>query len=304
MVYNPVKPRCLGVSSLKNIEVEPLIDYIDWKIFFRVWRLIGDYSFLNTNNKDQWLKRFSVSERERAGQVFDLWNDAQQLLRDFIDKKRIQINAVVGLFDAMSDGECIIVKKDNKKIQLPMFRQQNADEREFCLSLADFIAGSDDYIGTFAVAVHLEQATTIDDEYFSLLQMSLMDRLVEATAEWLHEQIRTEYWGFASNESLSVEDMKRSCFQGIRPAIGYPSLPDQSLIFEMEKLLPLQDVGIVLTENGAMKPSSSVCGFVFAHPQARYFRIGRISQSQFLEYANRRGIPCEKLEKFIGLEIV
>lgn len=305
MMYKPIKPRYLGVSLLKNIEVKQLINYIDWKFFFRTWRLIGDYSCLITNeniNREQWLSKFTISEHERAKQIFDLWKDTQQLLKDFIDKKQIQINALVGMFDAFSDRESIVVKKNNEEILLPMFRQQCANEDGFCLSLADFIAGSDDYIGVFAVAVHLEK--DVGDEYCSLLQTSLRDRLVEAATEWLHEQIRKYYWGFALNESLSFEEMKQSHFQGIRPAVGYPSLPDQSIIFEVEKLLPLQEVGISLTENGAMNPSSSICGFVFAHPQSRYFRIGQVSRSQFIEYANRRGISCERLEKFIGLEIV
>lgn len=298
----------MGVSLLTGIEVKPLIRYIDWKFFFKTWRLIGDYSALiSTENitKEQWLSRFDVKEKERAEQVFCLWNDARQQLNKLFDEHKIQINAVIGLYEAASDGESIIVKNGAENVVLPMLRQQQEDETGNCLSLADFIADAGDYIGAFAVAVHLHgnQVPLLDD-YTMLLQKSLADRLAEATAEWVHEQIRKTYWGFASTESLSVEEMMQSRFQGIRPAVGYPSLPDQSLLFEMRKLLPLHTIGIELTENGAMNPSSSVCSLVFAHPKSRYFRIGKISQTQFDGYALRRGLPCEVLKKFMGLEIV
>ena len=230
-----------------------------------------------------------------------MWNDAQSLLNELIAKKSLQVNATFGLFEAMSDGENIIVKSEENVI-LPMFRQQYLDDAEYCLSLADFVAQEDDYIGLFAVVVHSE--AVVADEYKSLLKQSLLDRLAEATTEWLHEQIRKKYWGFAAKEVLTIEDMKQSRFQGIRPAVGYPSLPDQSLIFKIGEILPLQEIGIELTENGAMIPSSSICGMVFAHPNSRYFRIGRISKTQFKDYATRRGISCEELERFVGLEIV
>lgn len=303
MAYKPTRPNQLGISSLKNIEVRQLVNYIDWKFFFRTWRLLGDYSFLISNKltKGQWLCRFDDLEQERANQVFDLWNDAQSLLNELIAKKSLQVNATFGLFEAMSDGENIIVKSEENVI-LPMFRQQYLDDAEYCLSLADFVAQEDDYIGLFAVVVHSE--AVVADEYKSLLKQSLLDRLAEATTEWLHEQIRKKYWGFAAKEVLTIEEMKQSRFQGIRPAVGYPSLPDQSLIFKIGEILPLQEIGIELTENGAMMPSSSICGMVFAHPNSRYFRIGRISKTQFKDYATRRGISCEELERFVGLEIV
>ena len=308
MSYKPLTPRKMGVSLLTGIEVKPLIRYIDWKFFFRTWRLIGDYSALiSTENitKEQWLNRSDVKEKERAEQVFDLWSDARQQLNKLLDEHKIRINAVVGLYEAASDSENIMVKNGAENVVLPMLRQQQEDERGNCLSLADFIADAGDYIGAFAVAVHLhENQVPLSDDYTMLLQKSLADRLAEATAEWVHEQIRKTYWGFASDESLSVEEMMQSRFQGIRPAVGYPSLPDQSLLFKMQKLLPLHTIGIELTENGAMNPSSSVCSLVFAHPESRYFRIGKISQAQFGGYAVRRGMACEVLEKFMGLEIV
>jgi hypothetical protein len=149
-----------------------------------------------------------------------------------------------------------------------------------------------------------EKEDAQSDPYKILLLQTLSDRLVEASAEWLHEQVRKKIWGFAKNEQLSVEDMKRSKYQGIRPAIGYPSLPDQSLIFEMKEILPLQKIGIEITENGAMFPASSVCGLIFSNPKSEYFMIKAISKEQFEDYAKRRGISADKLKRFVRVEIV
>ncbi|MBO7316853.1 MAG: hypothetical protein J6U44_06820, partial [Paludibacteraceae bacterium] len=202
------------------------------------------------------------------------------------------------------DENIYIGTQDGEK-KLPMLRQQTLNEKGFCFSLADFLDAEHNYIACFATSVQQQSPLKNDaDPYNTLLLQTLSDRLVEATTEWLHEQVRKTIWGFAPNENISIEDMKRSRYQGIRPAIGYPSLPDQSLIFEMAEILPLHKIGISLTENGAMNPASSVCGLIFSNPRAEYFMIKAISKEQFEDYSSRRGIAVDELRRFVRVEIV
>ncbi len=308
MNFRFVRPKNMGITRLKNIAVEQLVAYIDWKFFFRTWRLVGNYSGIETLCDctaccEKWLLQFSENERAQAHEALHLWRDAQALLQRLTAEKLVNVEAAVGLFPAQSDGENITLHTENGDFLLPMLRQQEPNDEGFCLSLADFVANYD-FLGAFAVAVHLVGEKNNNDDYDSLLLQSLLDRLAEAAAEFLHERVRKDLWGFAADEQLSVDEMKRSLFVGIRPAVGYPSLPDQSLLFELARVLPLNDLGIELTENGAMCPSSSVCGLIFAHPAARYFRIGRISQEQLQDYARRRAMSVEELSKFISAEII
>ncbi len=298
----------MDVTRLRNLAVEQLVTYIDWKFFFRTWRLAGNYSGIESvcdcsACQEKWLLQFAENERKQAREALHLWRDAQALLQRLINEKSVKIEAAVGLFAAQSDGENITLHTETGDVLLPMLRQQEPNEDGFCLSLADFVA-ENDFLGTFAVAVHFVGDKNIGDDYDALLLQLLLDRLAEAAAEFLHERVRKDLWGFAADEQLSVDEMKRSLFVGIRPAVGYPSLPDQSLVFELARVLPLHDLGIELTENGAMRPSSSVCGLIFAHSAARYFRIGRISQQQLQDYARRRAMSAEQLQKFISAEII
>ena len=139
-----------------------------------------------------------------------------------------------------------------------------------------------------------------DDPYMRMLAQTLADRLAEATAERLHEQVRKEFWGYAPEEQLSIPEMLAERFQGIRPAVGYPSLPDTSLNFIIDRLLDMQGIGIRLTEHGAMRPHASVSGLMISHPQARYFNLGKIGDDQLADYADRRGIPVEMMRKFLA----
>jgi len=139
--------------------------------------------------------------------------------------------------------------------------------------------------------------------YDSILVKTLSDRLAEATSEWLHTQVRQKYWGYAADENLTIKEMLKTQYKGIRPAVGYPSLPDQSIIFALDRLLKFNDIGITLTENGAMFPNASVCGIYFAHPQSKYFMIGKIDENQFNGYATRRGMKPEVLRKWMAANL-
>jgi cobalamin-dependent methionine synthase I len=142
-----------------------------------------------------------------------------------------------------------------------------------------------------------------DDAYRRMLVQTLADRLAEATAERLHEQVRKEFWGYAPNEKLSIRQLHNEEFQGIRPAVGYPSLPDQSVNFILDELLDMAQIGINLTENGMMMPHASVSGLMLAHPASRYFSVGKIDEEQLKDYASRRGMPVEQMRRFLGANI-
>jgi cobalamin-dependent methionine synthase I len=159
-------------------------------------------------------------------------------------------------------------------------------------------------VGVFASTIDADaEASAADDPYRHLLVQTLSDRLAEAATERLHEYVRKEMWGYAPDEHLSIPQMLLEKFQGIRPAVGYPSLPDQSVNFIIDKLLDLGSIGISLTENGAMKPHASVCGLMFAHPAAEYFAVGRIADDQLHDYARRRGISADDVRKFLSANL-
>ncbi len=248
-----------------------------------------------------------AKNKEKAKEALKLFRDAQAMLRQIIENQSLNINAVFGLFAARSENEDIVlIDKQKKEHHLPMLRQQEmkTDSLHY-LSLSDFISPVKDKVGLFAVCVQgadvLEKSLENDGDMFNaLLVKSLADRLVEAAAEWLHEQVRKNFWGYAKNETLSIEDMRRSRYQGIRPAVGYPSLPDQSLIFRINELIPLAQTGISLTENGAMLPHSSICGMMIAHPESSYFMVGKIGEDQLADYARRSGKSTEEMRKWLG----
>ena len=190
-------------------------------------------------------------------------------------------------------------------------RQQQSDTDYLCLS--DFISPQNhstdscllspvSQIGVFATSVSHGLETDFDaDPYQKMMMQLLADRLAEATAERMHEEVRKRYWGYAKDENLSIPEMQIEKFQGIRPAVGYPSLPDTSLNFVLDELLDMKQIGIRLTESGAMKPHASVSGLMMAHPKARYFSIGKIGEDQLHDYARRRGVPAEVLRKWLNL---
>ncbi|MBR2261932.1 MAG: 5-methyltetrahydrofolate--homocysteine methyltransferase [Paludibacteraceae bacterium] len=300
-MYKPITPQFIGRKILSHIDFLPVLQRIDWRYFFYAWRLTGNYKGLETlcdceACKVQWLLRFSPEEKEKANEAYQLMKDAKEILRKGIVEKIFDLSAILLFAKAHSQGEGILLTdKEGKELYLPMLRQQHPSERNgYCLSMTDFISPKEDFIGLFAVSVHggdewAERVRTEGDDYTSLLIKSVADRLAEATAEWLHEEIRSNYWGYA----------KTTGAEGIRPAFGYPSLPDLSLLFEANKLLHLEDIGIFISENGAMKPNATICGLHISHPEATYFMIGKIGADQKEDYAKRRGLSTTELGKWL-----
>ena len=266
------------VFSYTIDEVEP---YINWLYFYHAWQM------------------GQKSEAERQ----ELRDDARQMLRDFAE--RYHTHAVVGIYEANSDGDDLIVGGE----RVPLLRQQSPDPQTgACLSLADFVrpveSGVTDTVGLFAATVDVMMETShADDPYARMLAQTLADRLAEATAEKLHQHVRTSLWGYARDERLTMQQLHAEAFQGIRPAVGYPSLPDTSLNFIFDRLLRFGEIGIRLTEHGAMRPHASVSGMMMAHPAARYFNLGKIGEDQLRDYARRRGLPVEICRKFLAANL-
>ncbi len=289
MSYIPFKPATLGLVTLKNINLHEIVPFIDWVFFFMAWRMSGKYEGIETVHdclscKVKWLQR------------------------EIVDKNIVTINANFGIFNAYSQDDDIIIEHDKMQTKLPMLRQQHAATDGFCYSLADFIAPQDDYLGVFATTVSgVEEYAALfekdDDVYRSILAKTLSDRLAEAAAEWVHAEVRRKYWGYATDENLSIKEMLKTQYSGIRPAVGYPSLPDQSIIFELDPILHFDEIGITLTENGAMFPNASVCGLYFAHPKSKYFMVGKVDEIQFADYAKRCGKDPQVLRKWMAANL-
>jgi len=313
MKYIPVKPNTLGLIKLVDINLREIVPFIDWVFLFMAWRMSGKYEGIETVHdclscKMSWLLQFPEADRPKAEEALKLYKDAQEMLRQMLDEKIVTVNASFGVFQSYALDDDIFIEHDGETITLPMLRQQHPATDGFCYSLADFVATENDYVGAFATTIQGVEAFAgefekDDDVYHSILAKTLSDRLAEAAAEWLHYKVRREYWGYAADESLSVKDMLKTQYSGIRPAVGYPSLPDQSIIFELEPLLKFNEIGIKLTENGAMFPNASVCGLYFAHPQSKYFMIGKIDENQFADYAKRSGKTTQKLRKWMAANL-
>jgi cobalamin-dependent methionine synthase I len=274
-----------------SYDISELIPYINWPYFFFAWQVK------------------EPSEKDRLRQ------EAEAFLQQLEGKYHAY--GLFELFDAHSDGDDIVVGKKGVRSQesvvsrIPCLRQQQGNPPYLCLSdfLPSHIISTDSCLLTpvsskicvFASSVSLGLETDFDaDPYQKMMAQLLADRLAEAAAERMHEQVRKEYWGYAKDENLSIPEMLVEKFQGIRPAVGYPSLPDTSLNFVLDDLIDMKQIGIRLTESGAMKPHASVSGLMLAHPEARYFSIGKIGEDQLRDYAHRRGLPLELCRKFLA----
>lgn len=289
--------------------ISDIIDYINWLYFFHAWGLPVKFTSIAKIHacdacRASWIASFPLAEQEKAREAARLFTDAQHQLSRLTPYTTI--HAKVELFDANAQGDDIVLyinKEDkNQRFILPMLRQQHPDADGFCLCLADFLRpiaqGVKDRVGVFATSVRCSQSTS--DDYTSLLIQTLCDRLAEATAERLHQQVRTTLWGYAPEEQLTMDELHAEKFQGIRPAVGYPSLPDVSINFLINRLISFESIGVTLTEHGMMQPHASVSGLLFSHPKAHYFSIGEISEEQLQDYARRRNLPADSLRKYLS----
>ena len=256
----------------KDYHISEVVPYINWIYFFHAWGTAAG----------------PQEEKDR------LRREAEQRLEGM--EGCYMTHALVELKKVHSEGDDIVFETGER---LPMLRQQQVDS-DFC-SLADFVDDENDRMGVFATSVDIGMETDFkEDPYEKMMMQLLADRLAEATAERLHEWVRKEYWGYAPDEQLSIGEMQQEHFQGIRPAVGYPSMPDTSLNFEIDRIVGFSKIGIRLTQSGAMKPHASVSGLMMANPHAHYFAVGKIGEDQLEDYACRRGVPLELMRMFLG----
>ena len=269
----------------KTYSISELTPFINWLYFYHAWGLSGK----------------PREDKEKMKQ------EALQMLASWEEK--YHTHAIFRLFEVCSEGDDLIFFLSEKKLRFPMLRQQHPSAPgEPNLCLADFIRplsqGIRDQVGVFCTSV---DGTIIDeyshDDYLNMMAQTLSDRLAEATAEKLHEEVRKDraYWGYAPDENLTIEQQHREEYQGIRPAIGYPSLPDTSANFLIDQLIDMKQAGIRLTETGMMTPHASVSGFMFAHPKSHYFELGKIGDDQLRDYSRRRGVPVELMRRFLAV---
>lgn len=288
------KPNQLGVQVLDDVDLLTLSDYIDWTPFFQAWELHGRYPKILTDDVV-------------GTEAVKLFNDAQNMLHTLIREKWFTAKAVFGIFEANAEGDDILAA-DERFITL---RQQGAKATGIPnIALSDFIApketGIQDYFGLFAVSVlgadEKAMAFKADmDDYNAIMVQALGDRYAEALAEYLHEQVRKNYWGYDTSEQLSAEDLIKESYRGIRPAPGYPACPDHNEKRTIWKVLEVEkNIGTTLTESLAMWPASSVSGMYFAHPQAKYFGLGKVEKDQAIDVAKRRGWDLKVVEKWLG----
>tara|TARA_R110002050_G_scaffold179118_3_gene312376 strand:- start:8901 stop:11621 length:2721 start_codon:yes stop_codon:yes gene_type:complete len=298
-----VKPNQLGIQVFEDVALEKLEAFIDWSPFFRGWELHGKYPDILTDDV--------VGE-----QAVELFADAQKMLKKIFSEKRLKAKAIFGLFpaNAISDDDIALQFEGEEYVFRTLRQQLKRREGVADYALADFIApkdsGKQDYIGCFCVSTGFGVDEMADgyrdnlDDYNSILVKALADRLAEAYAEYLHKEVRIKHWGYAADESLSNEDLINETYKGIRPAPGYPACPDHLEKLTIWELLDVENkIGVKLTESLAMWPASSVSGYYFANPEARYFGLGKIKEDQVADFAIRKDISLEEATRWLATNI-
>ncbi len=274
----------------KDYRISDLKDYINWAYFFHAWSLPP-----------------LSEERQR------LHDEAEKMLQRL--QPYVKVKTVVELMPAWSEGDDIVVQPMRpcecgqshpygEPVRLPMLRQQVPNQEGICLCLSDFIrphsVSRQDKIGIFATSTSINVEKTFpNDDYNKMLLQTLADRLAEAGAERLHEEVRKTIWGYAPNEQLTIEELHQEKFQGIRPAVGYPCLPDISINFLLDSLIGFKSIGVTLTSSAMMQPHASVSGLMISLPQAHYFSVGKISSDQRANYAQRRHLTLEEINRYL-----
>lgn len=298
------KPNCLGTFTIDDMPLETLREYIDWSPFFIAWEMKGRYPEI-------------LSDKNYGVEATKLFNEANELLDEIVKGKKLTAKASYGFFPANSvnDDDIVIYTDDARKKPLKTIhtlrQQSKKGANSYNIALSDFVApkesGLKDYVGMFAVTAGIGSDELVKfyeskkDDYNAIMVKALADRLAEAFAEYLHEKVRRDYWGYVPDEVITKEQMVKEDYRGIRPAPGYPACPDHTeklTLFDLLKVTPT--TGITLTENLAMHPAASVCGYYFAHPEAKYFGLGKISKDQVIDYHSRKGMSIAEVEKWLG----
>ena len=305
--FKPTPPKTLGGITLTDFPLEELVPFIDWSPFFRSWDLHGKYPDILTDSV--------VGEQAQS-----LFADAKEMLAQLVKEKWLTAKARFGIFPANANGDDIEIYTDEDREKvfatwLTLRQQLKKSKDQPNIALSDFIApkttGVKDYMGAFCVCTGFgtsEKAKAFEeenDDYNSIMIKALADRLAEAFAEYLHLKVRKEYWGYASDEKLSNKELINETYKGIRPAPGYPACPDHLEKKTLWDLLKVEEeIGVTLTESLAMWPAAAVSGYYFAHPEARYFGLGKIKEDQLVSYSQRRKISLEEARKWLNPNLI
>lgn len=292
------QPAFLGTKVFRNYDLREIASYIDWTPFFIAWEMKGSYPKI-------------FDDPQRGAEAKKLFAEAQEMLQKIIDEKWLTANGVIGIYPASSSGDDIEVfdeKRQSKLGTLFTLRQQTQKPSGMKnVALADFIKPENDFIGAFAVSTGFgidERVADFEkahDDYSAIMLKALADRLAEAFAEIIHKKVRTELWGYGTGEKLSNEEIIKEKYQGIRPAPGYPAQPDHTEKRTIWSLLDVEkNTGISLTESLAMFPTAAVSGLYFAHPDAHYFSVGKLEKDQVEDYAKRKKMKVEEVERWLG----
>lgn len=288
--------------------IHDLAEYINWIYFFHAWGFQPRYAGIADIHgcdacRAGWLASFPEGERAKAAEAMQLHKEANRMLNKL--DANFKVFAIYRLMEANADGDDLLLEGK----RFPLLRQQTRikPENPF-LCLSDFVrpleSGIKDTVGAFATTIDPNMESLFkEDDYKLMLVKTLAERLAEAAAEKVHEDIRKKVWGYAPDENLTKKELLNEEYQGIRPAVGYPSLPDISVSFLLDELLDMKQIGIRLTENGMMQPHASVCGLMFAHPAAHYFSVGKIGADQLEDYAKRRELPVEVIRKYLAANL-
>ena len=294
--------------TILHYKVHEVSSYINWIYFFHAWGFQPRFATIADIHgcdacRASWLTTFSEEDRAKAAEAMQLLKEANRMLNQL--DETYHVHTIFRLCKANADGDNLLLDGTH----FPLLRQQipHPDGSPF-LCLSDFVrplaSGTPDTVGIFAASCDGEVALLYEeDPYNRMLVQTLADRLAEAATEKMHEYVRKVAWGYAKDENLSIPELLKEKFQGIRPAVGYPSLPDQSVNFLLNELLHMEQIGITLTENGAMRPHATVCGLMLAHPAARYFAVGKIGNDQLEDYARRRRMPINEVRKFLAANL-
>ena len=303
--FNPKKPKFVGRRVFKNIDLNLIKEYIDWSPFFQTWDLHGKYPDI-------------LTDKVVGKSASDLFKEAQKMLNKLINEKKLKANGVIGFYPANSinDDDIEIFKDESMELAFTYYCLRQQTEKPVIkgtqkpnLCLADFISPKEnkvtDYIGLFAVTsginadIYEDMFMKAEDDYSSIMVKAITDRLAEAFAEYMHDRVRQDLWGYQT-EKLSNEAMIKEKYQGIRPAPGYPACPEHTVKNDIFALLQAKEIGMELTEGMSMMPASSVSGFYFAHPEAKYFSVDKIDEDQINDMAKRRSISKEQLKKWLA----
>lgn len=293
--FEPIKPSFLGTKVFHRVHIETLIPYIDWSPFFITWRMGGSYPQVLENEET----------KNEAKKLFD---DAKNILKKLALRPELAGKGIVGFFEANSNNE--VIKLKDSKVELCFLRQQGEKKSTPNYCLSDFVCpveyGKSDYIGAFAVTMgqafddYADQLSKNGDDYQSIMVKALSDRLAEALAEYLHLEVRKNLWGYSKNENLNNIELIREKYQGIRPAPGYAACPDHTEKRKLFDLLNVENqIKLNLTESYALTPGSSVCGWYFSHPKAKYFNVGKIDNSQIETYAKIKNTNKEEITRWL-----